>query len=34
MYKGIFGALMKILLNLISFSPFPPNFEGNENLRF
>ena len=33
-YKGILGVLVKNLLNLISFSPISPNFEGNENLRF
>ena len=30
-YRGIFGVLVKYSLNLIS---FPPNFGGNENLRF
>ena len=33
-YRGILGVLVKKLLNLISFSPIPLNFEGNENLRF
>ena len=33
-YKAILGVLVKKLLNLISFSPIPSNFEGNENLRF
>ena len=33
-YKGILGVLVKNLLNLISFPPSPPNFGGNENLRF
>ena len=33
-YRGILGALVKKLLNLISFPLIPPNFEGNENLRF
>ena len=31
---GILGVLVKKSLNLISFSPIPPNFGGNENLRF
>ena len=33
-YKGILGVLVKNSLNLIQFSSIPPNFEGNENLRF
>ena len=33
-YKGILGVLVKKSLNLVSFLPTPPNFEGNENLRF
>ena len=33
-YRGILGVLVKKSLNLISFRPIPPNFEGNENLRF
>ena len=33
-YRGILGVLVKNSLNLISFSPIPPNFERNENLRF
>ena len=33
-YKGILGVLVKKSLNLISFPPIPPNFWGNENLRF
>ena len=33
-YKGILGVLVKNLLNLISFPPIPPNFGGNENLKF
>ena len=33
-YKGILGVLVKKSLNLISFPHIPPNFEGNENLRF
>ena len=33
-YRGILGVLVKKLLNLISFPLIPPNFEGNENLRF
>ena len=33
-YRGILGVLVKNLLNLISFLSIPPNFEGNENLRF
>ena len=33
-YKGILGVLVKKSLNLISFPPIPPNFEGNKNLRF
>ena len=32
--RSILGVLIKISLNLISFPPFPPNFWGNENLRF
>ena len=31
---GILGDLVKNLLNLIPFPPIPPNFWGNENLRF
>ena len=27
-YRGILRILVKKLLNLISFSPIPPNFEG------
>ena len=34
MYKGVFGDLVKISLNLISFLPISPNFGGIENLRF
>ena len=33
-YKGILRVLVKNSLNLISFPPIPPNFEGNKNLRF
>ena len=33
-YKGILGVLVKKSLNLILFSPIPPDFGGNENLRF
>ena len=33
-YRDILGVLVKNSLNLISFLPIPPNFEGNENLRF
>ena len=33
-YRGILGVLVKKSLNLISFPPIPPNFGGNENLRF
>ena len=33
-YKGILGVLVKKSLNLISFPHIPPNFGGNENLRF
>ena len=33
-YKGILGVLVKNSLNLILFSPIPPNFGRNENLRF
>ena len=33
-YRGILGVLVKNSLNLISFPPIPPNFGGNENLRF
>ena len=33
-YKGILWVLVKKSLNLILFPPIPPNFEGNENLRF
>ena len=33
-YKGILGVLAKNSLNLFSFSHIPPNFGGNENLRF
>ena len=32
-YTYILGVLVKNSLNLISFSPIPPNFEENENLR-
>ena len=32
-YTGILRILVKKLLNLISFPPISPNFEGNENLR-
>ena len=32
--QGYFGSLVKKSLNLISFPPIPPNFGGNENLRF
>jgi hypothetical protein len=32
--KGILGRLVKKSLNLNSFPPIPPNFEGNENLGF
>ena len=34
LYRGIFGVLVKNSLNLISFPHNPPNFGGNENLRF
>ena len=34
MYRGVFGDLVKISLNLISFLPISPNFGGIENLRF
>ena len=33
-YRGILRVLVKKSLNLILFSPIPPNFRGNENLRF
>ena len=33
-YMGILGVLVKKLLNQIQFPPIPPNFKGNENLRF
>ena len=33
-YSGILGVLVKNLLNLIPFPLIPPNFGGNENLRF
>ena len=33
-YRGILGVLVKKSLNLIPFLPIPPNFGGNENLRF
>ena len=33
-YRGILGVLVKNSLNQISFIPIPPNFGGNENLRF
>ena len=33
-YRGILRVLVKKSLNLISFFPIPPNFGGNENLRF
>ena len=33
-YRVILGVLVKKSLNLISFPPIPPNFGGNENLRF
>ena len=29
-YRGILGVLVKKSLNLISFPPTPPNFEGNK----
>ena len=32
--RDILGVLIKNLLNLIPFPPIPPNFGGNENLRF
>ena len=32
--RGILGVLTKISLNLNTFPPIPPNFEGNKNLRF
>ena len=32
--RGILGVLVKKSLNLIPFSFIPPNFGGNENLRF
>ena len=34
LYRGILGVLVKNSLNLISFPHNPPNFGGNENLRF
>ena len=33
-YRGILGVLVKNSLNLIPFPLIPPNFEGNENLKF
>ena len=33
-YRDILGVLVKNSLNLISFPPIPPNFDGNEKLRF
>ena len=33
-YTGIFGVLVKKLLNLISFTRIPSNFGRNVNLRF
>ena len=33
-YRGILRVLVKKLLNLIPFPLIPPNFGGNENLRF
>ena len=33
-YKGILRVLVKNSLNLILFPLIPPNFRGNENLRF
>ena len=33
-YSGILEILVKKSLDLISFPSNPPNFEGNENLRF
>ena len=33
-YRSIWGVLVKNSLNLIQFPPIPPNFWGNENLRF
>ena len=33
-YMSILGFLVKKLLILILFSPFPPNFSENKNLRF
>ena len=33
-YRGILRVLVKKLLNLIPFPLIPPNFRGNENLRF
>ena len=33
-YRSILGVLVKKSLNLISFPPIPPNFGGNENLKF
>ena len=33
-YRDILGALVKNLLNLISFLSIPPNFRRNKNLRF
>ena len=33
-YRGILGVLVKKSLNLISFPTIPPDFRGNENLRF
>ena len=34
LYRDILGVLVKKSLNQISFPPIPPNFGGNENLRF
>ena len=33
-YMGILGVLVKNSLNIISFSLIPPQFRGNENLKF
>ena len=33
-YRDILGVLIKNSLNLIPFLSIPPNFRGNENLRF
>ena len=32
--RAILGFFVKSSLNLILFAPSPPNFKGNENLRF